>query len=330
MILLIFVVALVYAFWNGLHDAPAILAQVTATRSVGPRTALVITGVMELAGALFFSQMVLKTMSFAGEGLVWASPVEPGLIRSFVLSALIVALVFNMGTWYLGFPSSSTHALFGAMTGAALALHLGGNLMALKLLQMLAVLMASAAIGGVLGFVVTRGLGQLDISYRAGHALLAPLNAVLSGGLAFLHGANDMPKSLGLFLLALRLGPLTHWPALPEKVYLILFSVAISFGIMFGENRIFKLLGMRIFRLRILQGLGAGMVSSASLGLCTALGFPVSSTQILVGSMLGAGAAKSAKAIRWMVVWEILLSWVITLPACAALGYLMARFLAFF
>lgn len=330
MLTAIFFTALAYVFWNGLHDAPVILAQVTSTRSMGPRAALALTWVMELSGALFFSRMVLKTMSFASEAAAWSATAAPGSVGNFVLAALAVALAFNIGTWYFGIPSSSTHALFGAMTGAALALNMAPGFIVIRLAQLLSVLLLSAILGGFLGLLVTSFLGQMDIPYRAGHLVLAPLNGVLNAGLAFLHGANDVPKSLGLFLLALHSEPPSWWSSHGADGYLYLFAGVLSLGILFGENRILKLLGTKIFRLRILHGLGASLAGCLSLGTCTALGFPVSSTQILVGSMLGAGAAKSSKSVRWMVVGEIMLSWIITLPACAIMGYGAAKLLAAF
>ncbi|MBI2069316.1 MAG: inorganic phosphate transporter [Elusimicrobia bacterium] len=328
MIAIILIVALAYAFYNGLHDAPVILAQLSSSRSIRPVTALILTSAMEFLGAVFFSSMVLKTMSFANISGYWISPAAAGEIQMFALTGLLVALVFNMATWYLGFPSSSTHALFGAMTGAALALGSSGGVLLLAMGKLFVVLVASAIAGGTLGYLLTAGLHQLHIPRDLGWATVPAANGFLGSLMALLHGANDMPKSLGLFLLALGVRPLDAWAAAIEQYAPFIFAAAISLGVLFGENRILRTLGLRIFSIQPLQAFGASIVGAGTLGACTALGFPVSSTQILVGSMLGAGASQNPKAVRWLVVGEILLSWVVTLPACLVLGYITATILS--
>ncbi|MBI4669713.1 MAG: inorganic phosphate transporter [Elusimicrobia bacterium] len=327
MIVAILLIALIYVFWNGVHDSPVILAQLSASRAVGPKTALAVTSLMEFCGAVFFSGMVLKTMSFAGESLLGAAH-GAGEIEIFVMASLFVPLAFNIITWYLGFPSSSTHALFGAMAGAVFSLGQARLAIVFKIAELVAVLIASAAAGSFLGFYLSRFLFRLDIPYRLGSKAVPPVNAALGGAAALLHGANDMPKSLGLFFMALGARDHGALSGVSKTEYLVLFASVISLGMLFGENRILKTLGMKIFRIRPIQGLGASLAGSGAVALCTALGFPVSSTQILVGSLLGSGAAKSARSVRWLVVLEILLSWFITLPLCILFGYLMSKFLS--
>ncbi|MBI4368962.1 MAG: inorganic phosphate transporter [Elusimicrobia bacterium] len=318
---LVLAVALIYAFWNGLHDAPLILAQLTSTRSVGPRSAIALTSALEFIGAVFFSGIVLKTMSFTGNGPLGAGATAPQ-IQAFALAALLTALIFNMATWYLGFPSSSTHALFGAMMGAAWALGLLESALWWKMTILIIVLLGSAMAGGLSGYALTQALSRVDISYAAGSRVLPVANVTLGGFLALLHGANDAPKSLGLFLLAAAGSPAAD--LFTRRQYLVIFAAIISLGMAFGENRILRTVGLRIFRIRPIQGLGANAVSVGALAACTALGFPISSTQVIVGSLLGAGAAKSIVSVRWIVAGEILLSWVVTMPVCLALGYAAA------
>ncbi|MBI4062676.1 MAG: inorganic phosphate transporter [Elusimicrobia bacterium] len=327
MLTLTFAAALIYVFWNGLHDSPTILAQIFSTRSMGPRRALLMTGALEFVGAVFFSGTVLKTMSFENTEIMNIVRPASQEIQVFVLSALMVALVFNVATWYLGFPSSSTHALFGAITGAALALGMGRAHIVMELAGLFGVLLGSAVIGSVLGFLLTRGVYRLDIPYHWGEFWVPRLNTVMAGILPLLHGANDVSKGLGLFLMARAAAPASFWSGFSVQGYIVLFALMISAGMLFGENKILKTLGRGIFCVRPIQGLTSGVVSASTMAGCTALGFPISSTQVLVGALLGAGAAKNVRQIRWMVVGEILLSWIVTLPACLFFGYLAAKFL---
>lgn len=318
---LILLLSLGYTFWNGLHDAPTILAQVFATKGLEPRRAILLTGFCELIGAFLFSGMVLKTMSFEFLKPLAGHPQAMEQIRLFVLISIAVALLFNIATWRLGLPSSSTHALFGAMAGAGWGWDLGQNLIFYSVLKMFAVIVASALAGGLGGWMINAFLQQMDIPYALGKAIVEPANILGGCLLATLHGANDVSKGLGLFLLAAGL-PATAGERLP---YLALFALTISFGMLFGENRILRTLGLKLMRLRALDAFAANGAGIAVLGLSTAGGLPISSTQTLVSATLGAGAAKNKRAVRWMVAGEIALSWAVTLPICAGLGWLLAR-----
>lgn len=319
---IILAIALAYVFWNGLSDAPMYLAQLVSTRSLGPRSALLMTGVLEFIGALFFSGMVLKTMSFAGlsDGIN-VSFLSSQELSVFVFSVLLVGLVLNIAGWYFGLPISGTHALFGAMVGACFASGAAGMALLPKVLGLVAVLFVSAILGGFLGWAVTQIFYKMDISYSRGREWIPAFNVFFGGLLVLLHGANDTPKSLGLFLLALGASDTT------SSGYLLVFACAISLGMLFGENRILKTLGSKLFRIRAIQGLGSNMASFGVLASATALGFPVSSTQIIVGATLGSGAAKNVSAVRWLVAGEILISWVVTLPLGILLGYVTAKLL---
>lgn len=318
---IILIAALVYVFLNGLTDAPTILAQIISTRSLGPRRSLLLIAVLEFAGAAFFSGMVLKTMSFASlQGSLTSDFQGVTQIPVFVFTAIIVTLAFNLVSWYLGLPTSATHALFSAMIGATLAIGAAGNPFLPKILKLLGIVFASAILGGFLGWVLTRALYQIHLPYSLGAKGARAFNIVLGGLLALFHGAIDTPKSLGLFLLA-------AGPTADTQRYVFLFAAAISLGMLFGENKILKTLGYKVFRLRAIQGFSSNVCSSAVLGAAASLGLPVSSTQIIVGSILGAGAAKNIRAVRWLVVGDILVSWVFTVPVCVALGFVVAKLL---
>ena len=319
--MMILAVALLYAFWNGLTDSPTIIAQMVSTRALSSRRALALTGLLEFVGAIFFSSMVLKTMSFGSLREEFAaSHFVSNEISIFVLTAMLVTLIFNAVSWYFGLPTSATHALLGTMIGSSLALGVAGKIILPQLVRLLAVLFGSAILGGLLGWLLTKALFQVHISYTFGKNFTRFSNVFLGGVLALLHGANDTPKSLGLFLLAA--GPMVN----PNR-YLVIFALFISAGMLFGENRILRTLGYKIFRIGSIQGLGASFCGASVVALSTAFGFPVSSTQILVSSILGSGAAKSVRAVRWYLVGEIALSWIITLPLCIGLGFAVTKLL---
>ncbi|MEK6544895.1 MAG: inorganic phosphate transporter, partial [Elusimicrobiota bacterium] len=250
---IILVFALSYAFWNGLHDSPTILAQVISTRSMGPRMALTVSGICEFIGAMFFSGMVLKSMSFMSLQPLMQTPSGIVELRYIVLISLGISLLFNFITWYLGLPSSSTHALLGAMAGAALCTQVGKAFLLSIIGKFFVVIFLSAVAGTILGALASSLLQNLDIPYGPGKRLVDSANAVSGAFLSVLHGANDAPKSLGLFLLATGSGTL----AVERGLYALIFSAVISMGVLFGENRILRTLGFKLFRLRALDGLGA-------------------------------------------------------------------------
>ncbi|MFC1522144.1 anion permease [Elusimicrobiota bacterium] len=322
MIIACFAIALFYAFFNGFHDAPTILAHMISSRSIGPRAALIFTGICEFIGAAYLYKFVLKTMSFQAVANSFCADTESTLIAKFVLITLLTALAFNIATWYLGLPSSSTHALFGAMTGTALAFGGFGDMLIDRLLPIFVILFASAFLGFLLSLAMTKIIYKTDVSFSFGSRFSKLFNVIMGGTFALFHGANDAPKSLGLFVFAaLSLG-ITSGQTYP---YAILFALAMSLGVMFGENRILKTIGRRLFKIEPVQALGASSSSSLLLALSTFAGFPVSSTQILTGGICGAGAAKNFACVRWVIVWEIVVSWLVTLPACMAVAYIAAR-----
>ncbi|HEV2640808.1 MAG TPA: inorganic phosphate transporter [Actinocrinis sp.] len=318
-------VALVFAYTNGFHDSANAIATSISTRALTPRVALTMAGVMNLVGAwvgLEFGGGVAKTItsgiiSVPGTG-------KQGLILVFAL--LAGAVSWNLATWYLGLPSSSSHALIGGMVGAGLAagttVHWGGvwNKVLLPML-------VSPLIGFVLAYLLMVGVLWAFRRSRPGPVTrgFRMAQTVSAASMALGHGIQDAQKTMGAIMLALVAGErVTPNSSVPWWV-LLSSAVAISLGTYSGGWRIMRTLGRKVIELDPPRGFAAETVASFVLYF-TAFAYPapVSTTQIITGSIMGAGATKGHNAVRWNTAQNIAYAWVLTIPAaglCAALFY---------
>jgi PiT family inorganic phosphate transporter len=310
---LVIITALAFDFTNGFHDTANVVATSVSTRALPPRTAVGLAALLNFAGA-FIS---LKVATTIGTGIVSNQAVT----LTVVFAGLIGAIVWNVATWRLGLPSSSSHALIGGLIGSALAASGTG---AVQVDSLLSKVIIPGVLSPILAFVVA-SLGIL-IAYRL-VAKLRPgpvtksfrIGQVFSGNLlALAHGTGDAQKTMGIITLAL----VAHGN-LPAKGFQVPFWVVVSsaaviaLGTYSGGWRIIKTLGSRIIKMDSAQGFSAQGSGAAVILAASGLGFPLSTTQVISGGVVGAGAAKRLSAVRWGVAGNIVIAWVLTIPAAA-------------
>ena len=308
--------ALAFDFTNGFHDTANVVATSISTGAAAPRVAIALASLLNFAGA-FISLQVAATIA--------KDVVSPDAIDSLniVFAGLIGAIAWNLITWYFGLPSSSSHALIGGVVGSAVAAVgtdailadglVGKVLIPALVAPILAFLIAGAAIGLVYRIVGRLRPGPVTRGFRFGQ--------LLSGGmLALAHGTNDAQKTMGIITLALVAnGNLSESSGTPFWVVASAAS-AIALGTYSGGWRIIRTTGSRIIKMDTAQGFSAQGAGAAVILASTHYGFPLSTTHVINGGVMGAGAGKRISAVRWGVAGNIIAAWVVTLPAAAAIG----------
>jgi len=304
--------ALAFDFTNGFHDTANAVATSVSTRALSPRTAVLVASTMNFAGA-FSSTAVATTI---GTGIVAGGA---GLHQEVVLAGLTGAIAWNLLTWYLGLPSSSSYALIGGLIGGALVAN-GSDGVAWSQIarQVLAPAVVAPLAGFALAFallVAVLWLGRAARPSNANRALR--LGQVGMGALmAFAHGTNDAQKTMGVIGLALLADGRTSHFQIPVWV-IVSSAAALALGTYAGGWRIMRTLGFRIFRIEPAHGFAAQTSASVVLLGTAAVGLPVSTTQVITGAVFGAGSGARAH-VRWSLAAEILVVWILTLPAAAA------------
>jgi len=312
-------VALFFDFTNGFHDTANSIATSVSTRALSPRVAVVSAAILNVVGA-FISFEVAATVA---KGIV-----EPEVITlDVVLAGLVGAIVWNLLTWYLGLPSSSSHALIGGVAGSAMAasgvdaVQWDGIVDKVAIPSLLApilgVIGAAALMVAVLWIVRRRAPGVVNRVFRR-------LQLVSGGFVALTHGTNDAQKTMGIIALALvAAGHLDADFDRPPVWVIVSAALAMGAGTYAGGWRIIKTLGTRIAKLDPPRGFAAQTSTATILWATAHWGFPVSTTHTISGSVLGAGATHRLNAVRWGVAGNILLAWVMTLPCAALVGGVM-------
>jgi inorganic phosphate transporter, PiT family len=305
------VVALAFDFTNGFHDTANAVATSVSTRALSPRLAVLIAAVANLAGA-FATTAVAKTV---GSGIIDSGLATPRT----VLAAMIGAIVWNLLTWWWGLPSSSSHALIGGLIGAALA---QSGSKGVEWTGIKDKVLIPSLISPVVGFVgaalLLLAIYWVFVRITPGVANRGFRHAQLVSGtfVAFTHGANDAQKTMGVIALALFAnGSIDHF-YIPTWV-IVAAGVAIAAGTYTGGWRIMRTMGQRIFKIEPASGFAAQTSTAAVLYTTAHLGFPVSTTHVIAGSVMGAGATQKFSAVRWGVAGNILVAWILTIPAAA-------------
>jgi PiT family inorganic phosphate transporter len=314
----IVVVALFFDYTNGFHDAANAIATSVSTRALTPRVALAMAAVANVVGALIST----KVAATVGSGIIDAPHGRDGLIV--VLAGLAGAIVWNLGTWYFGLPSSSSHALIGGLVGAALVGADGVKWHGIAD-KVIVPMVSSPLAGFVLGYLFMLALLW---TFRKANAHKANrgfrwAQIVSAATMAFGHGTQDAQKTMGVIALALtvsgHLGPHAGIP-----VWVILSAAAaISLGTYSGGWRIMRTLGRRIFSLSPASGFAAQTVASGIMLTTSQMGLPVSTTHVITSSVMGVGATRRFSAVRWGVAGNIVVAWVLTIPAAAGVAALM-------
>ncbi|MGH3771766.1 MAG: inorganic phosphate transporter [Pseudonocardiaceae bacterium] len=319
-VLVVIITALVFDFTNGFHDTANAMATSIATGALKPKVAVSISSVLNLVGA-FLSVAVAKTVS---SGLVDDTRITPVVI----FGGLIGAIVWNLLTWFVGLPSSSSHALFGGLIGAtwvaagADAVHFDAVVSKVLVPAVLSPIVAGvvALVGTYLAYRITTRTdrGTVSSGFQAGQVVSASM-------LSLAHGTNDAQKTMGIITLTLiTVGTLPAGSAPPFWV-ILLAGLAIASGTYLGGWRIIRTLGKRITEIEAPQGFAAETSSTAVILASAQLGFPLSTTQVCTGAIFGAGAGRRLAAVRWGLAGQMVIAWLITLPAAAIVGAVAGR-----
>ena len=316
-IIFIILVALVFDYTNGMHDAANSISTIVSTRVLSPRQAVIWAAVFNFVAFLIFSTTVAETI---GKGMIDIKTVTPTV----VLAGLGGAIFWNMITWYFGLPSSSSHALIGGYAGAAIVKSGLGVIIASGWYKTLIFIVLGPAIGLFLGFLLR--IITTWMVYKRRPAVVNQWSRVLqlfSAALYSLgHGGNDAQKTMGIIASLLFAGGLIHEFKVPLWVVLSAHA-AIGLGTLSGGWRIVKTMGQKITKLEPIDGICAEMSAAFSIFLATHLGVPVSTTHVITGAISGVGSAIRFSAVRWGVTIRIVWAWLFTIPAAAILAGLI-------
>jgi PiT family inorganic phosphate transporter len=301
---------LIFDFLNGFHDASNIVATVISSRAMSPRNALIMTAVAEFTGPFLFGVAVATTIG--------SEVVDPAAITSAVIiAALSSAILWNLFTWYFGWPSSTSHALIGGLVGAV---GIASGLETIDLQGMEKVLIAlfiSPILGLVFGYLVLRliyflargAAPSINTLFRRGQLLT-------SLALALSHGTNDAQKTMGVIAMAMVTTGYTATFQVPWWV-IMLSASAISLGTVTGGWRLIETLGAKFYKIRPVHAFGSQLTSAGIILGAALLGGPVSTTQVVSSSIMGAGSADRLSKVRWTVARDIAVAWLLTIPISA-------------
>jgi len=334
LVALIIVVALIFDYVNGFHDAANSIATVVATRVLSPGVAVAWAAFFNFIAFLVFGTAVAKTI---GGDMVDIAKIEGGDQLFVLLGAVIGAIIWNLITWYLGLPTSSSHALVGAYAGSAMTAFIyqsgfGSPLVVLKAegwIKTLSFIVLSPLIGMTLGFLLMIAVywifhkvsvNKVDRVFRVGQLFSA-------GAYSLGHGGNDAQKTMGIITIALVAGGYLQMEAggkLPDVPLWVVLSAhaAIGLGTLSGGWRIVKTMGTKIVKLQPVGGFCAETAGALTLFGATAAGIPVSTTHTITGSIVGVGSAKRFSAVKWGVAGRIVWAWVLTIPMAALIAAL--------
>ncbi len=321
LLIAVVVLALVFDYINGFHDTANAIATSVSTRALPPRVAVYMAACLNFAGAMY-STGVAKTI---GSDIVTAASMvnEP-----IIIAAMVGAIFWNLVTWWLGIPSSSSHALIGGVMGAVI---IAKGMVALKIsgiVKIVLSLVLSPLLAIVCGFLVMNALFwafRKQAPTRVNHKF-KKLQILAAAMMSFAHGSNDAQKAMGIITLALVSAGYLDVFDVPFWVK-IAAALAMGFGTAFGGWRIIKTMGAKIFKLEPINGFSADINSSLVIFSATLLHLPVSTTHVVSGSIMGVGAAKRINAVRWGVAQQMVMAWVLTIPSTALVSAVTYKFI---
>jgi PiT family inorganic phosphate transporter len=323
-VILVIVVAtaLAFDFTNGFHDTANAVATSISTKAMSPRAAVALAAILNFAGAFISLEVAATVASGIVEGEF--------ITTTIVFAGLIGAIAWNLATWYFGLPSSSSHALIGGVVGAAFVASGPDAVIGIGLIDKVIV---PALVAPLVAFV-SAGLAILFAYRIVGRLRPGPVNRgfrlgqIASGGiLALAHGTNDAQKTMGIITLALVANGNLDAADFHVPFWVIVSSAAaIALGTYSGGWRIIRTMGSRIIKMDPAQGFSAQGAGATVILAASHLGYPLSTTHVISGSVMGAGAARRLSAVRWGVAGNMAMAWVLTLPAAAAIGALAYGF----
>ena len=319
-VVIVVVLGLAFEYVNGFHDAANAIATVVATRVLTPLQAVLMAGVLNLAGALS-GVAVAKTV---GAGIVDSKIVTQDL----VVAALIAAIAWDLLTWYFGLPTSSSHALIFSIIGASVAVHGVGVVIVDGLGKTSFGIVYSPTLALLVGYLLMLTLYWIlrRASWGGVQRFFGKAQILSSAYMAFSHGGNDGQKTMGVIALALAAYGVVPTGAgffIPDWVK-VACALAIGIGTATGGWRIIRTMGTRITHLTPVQGFAAETTAATVIEIATRFGVPISTTHAISGSILGVGATRRLSAVRWGIAGRIVTAWVLTIPGCFVLGYIIA------
>lgn len=324
MLVAIVALALFFDYTNGAHDSANAIATIVSTKVLSPKIAVLMAATLNLVGA-FMGEHVAKTM---GSGIVNAEVVAG--CQGIVLAALIGAILWNLLTWYLGLPSSSSHALIGGLIGAAIAYSGFEALNFISIVRKVIIPLVLSPLAGFLGgYLIMVLLSWMfhKAKPRKVNSLFRKLQIVSSAFMATSHGQNDAQKTMGIITLALFLShqiPEIHVPLWVK----ISCALAMGLGTATGGWKIVKTMGHKIFKLEPVHGCAAETAAAIVITGASHFGAPISTTHVISTAVLGVGASKRLSAVRWGVAGSMVVAWIITIPASglvAGLSFLLLQ-----
>ncbi len=325
LIMIIFVVllALLFDFINGFHDTANAIATSVSTKALAPRTAIMIAATLNFVGAL---------SGTAVAATIGQSLVAPDLVTPLVLiTALIGAIFWNLFTWYFGIPSSSSHALIGGLVGGVMA---GFGIYAVNwqgFVKIFSGLILAPILGLVAGSMVMTLLFWIfkKASPARTNNKFRKLQILSACMASFAHGSNDAQKSMGIISLTLLSGGLISSFHVPIWV-MVACALAMALGTAVGGWRIIRTMGGKIFRIEPINGFAADFTSAAVIYSASLLGAPVSTTHVVSSAIMGVGAAKRLKGVRWNIARQILIAWFVTIPSAAFVAMIVYKLIKIF
>jgi len=323
-IIFIIAIALTFDFTNGMHDAANSISTVVSTRVLSPGRAVIWAAFFNFIAFLIFGTGVAKTI---GSGMINIEIVTPTVI----LAGLIGAIAWNLITWWLGLPSSSSHALIGGYAGAAIVKGGFGGIIASGWTKTLIFIVVAPLIGLVVGYIMRVAITWLI--YKKSPSGIDKWSRILqlfsAAAFSLGHGGNDAQKTMGIIASLLYAGGLSSTFNVPLWVVLSAHA-AIALGTLSGGWRIVNTMGQKITKLRPIDGFCAETAAASSIFLSTHIGIPVSTTHVITGAISGVGAVNRISAVRWGVTLRIVWAWILTIPAAGLIGALIYFLISLF
>jgi PiT family inorganic phosphate transporter len=315
MLVVVIVLALIFDLINGFHDTANAIATSVSTRVLSPRVAILMAAGLNFLGALFNTE-VAQTIS---KGFV-----NGPLAQYVIIAALLAGIIWDLITWYLGIPSSSSHALIGGLIGASIVYASSLDKVIWKgvLDKVIIPLFTSPLLGFIIGYIIMSVLYEIcrPFSQRIVNKWFSKLQIVSAAFMAYSHGSNDAQKSMGIITLALvSAGVIDQNAGIPLWVK-IACAIAMAIGTSVGGWKIIKTIGMNMIRLQPIGGFAAETSAACIIHIMTALGSPVSTTHVISASIMGVGASKRFSAVKWSVVKSIVVAWFVTIPSTMIIG----------
>jgi inorganic phosphate transporter, PiT family len=314
----IVVIALLFDFFNGFHDAANAIATIVMSKTLRPGQAVLLAGVANFIGYFTFGVAVANTI---GKGVVLLQYITLPVI----IAALVGAIIWNIITWLLGLPTSSSHALIGGLVGAAVAASGFGAIMLQGIFTIVSFIVIAPLLGWAGAAVFTIVIINLFKKSRPDKAkgIFKKLQLVSAMAYAMGHGTNDAQKSMGVIAMALVAGGFSQSFKIEPWIVIACYG-AISLGTMFGGWRIVKTMGTQIINIQPMEGFCAETSSAVVLLLTAHFGIPVSTTHVIAGSIMGVGTVEQAASVRWITARKIMWAWLLTIPLtaiCSAIVY---------